>query len=249
MRSYQQQQENQERQNPESVNVLLSPLKINSGSREPRPILSAIIGMLQKLSTVSLERADARSRISLLLLRCLPMLPKMERTHFLKFFVKLVKSKKSTHRLFATEVAGKLLIEDWLWLEHLDGGRPTDSVDLGDVDGALDDDTTVVSVSTTTTATSHSTSNLYNIIFVEGLGERDPARCVPLNIFQTLNGRLSDKVPGVRARAAQSLSECMACALKSTKKKNASFWIKSAARSNLGMTFSASLRKRAEVSE
>ena len=41
----------------------------------------------------------------------------------------------------------------------------------------------------------------------------------------------------------------MAFALRATKKKNAAFWIKSAARSSMGVEFSLSLRKRAEGDE
>lgn len=263
-RAYQAYQERQERMDEEDraqQSVLLSPLKINAGSKQPRPILSAIIGMLQKISTVSLERVDARQRIALLIMRCLPMLPKTERTHFLKFFVKLVKSKRPMHRLFATEVAGKLLMEDWLWTEHLDGGRPMDSEDQGNIvdngdDEDDDEDNEVggdamedgLSITTATTTSTKST-NYYNTAVLEGLGERDPTRCIPLNVFSQLSGRLSDKIPGVRARAAQSISDIMAFALRATKKKNAAFWIKSAARSSMGVEFSLSLRKRAEGDE
>jgi len=147
-------------------------------------------------------------------------------------------------------------MEDWFWREHLDGGRPVDREDEGGVDGEVitggsddDDDSSTAPSKTSATTSNTNSTNYYNTCVLTGLGERDPLRCLPLNIFSSLSGRLSDKIPAVRSQAAKSLAELIDYAQQATGRKDSRFWIKSAVRSSMGAGFNNNLRRRAALDD
>ena len=90
--------------NAASVGESSKPMPYDPSSAAPRPVLSAVVGMLQKVSASDHDRAVGRSRASDLLCSCAAALPDKESEHFLRFVGKLSKSRKAGHRLFATEV-------------------------------------------------------------------------------------------------------------------------------------------------
>jgi len=224
------------------------PLTFDLDSNDPRPVLSAFVGMLQKVSCSSLEKAEARSRTSTLLKSITSSLPANESAHFLKFIIKLSKSNKANHRLFATEFLGQLLLEDWMWSTHLESGAVEDVLmqDVSDDEFANDDDASYTS--STGAANSKPKPKLAPLdvstsVIIEGIGERDPNLCIPLMLINGLIGRLSDRAPGVRARAAQSVADSLQAVLNNPSEEGAVYWLGKAATS-LSHSLVSGLRKR-----
>lgn len=155
------------------------------GDDRPRPVLRAILGMLQKLATFKgLDRANTRSLIIDTLCKVLPCLPVLERTCFLRFLIHLCHSKVAVHRLICVDLVGKILSRPWLWNEHSSQNvSPLTS-----------------NISTTMTP---STRASFSPI-VECSAEN-----MPLALLRILQGRLVDRTPAVRARAAHAVSEML----------------------------------------
>lgn len=148
-----------------------------SDHAKPRPIWSVFVGLLQKISTTAgMERATSRTPTIDCLLRCIPALPLAERAHFLRYILKLTKSKVSLHRLVACELLGKILAHDWLSTHQDDHVLATDHFGHGSMNPETPD-----------SQDSQSSTSL------------------PLALWEALQGRLVDKLAPVRARAAASV--------------------------------------------
>jgi len=147
-------------------------------SGRPRPVLSAILGVLQKLATTKgLEKASTRNNTVETLHRCVSHLPLLERSHFLKFLIQLCHSKVSVHRLVGTELVGLVLSEEWLWSEHTRDFCPPEAE--------------------TPASRRKSLSPL-----VQKSSEDMPAA-----LFGALQGRLLDRVPAIRATTAFAFAD------------------------------------------
>lgn len=140
-----------------------------------------MLGLLQKLATAKgLERAQVRARASSIIKRCLPRFPSLEQSYFLRFITQLCHSKVAFHRLFAVELVGELLSDDWIWKCYNQSVRVSSP-------GARD--------------TSTMSPALREIM-------TEPS--IPVALLKALHDRLSDRAPAVRARAAHSLSDALA---------------------------------------
>ena len=200
-----------------------------------------------------MEKAEARSRTSALLKSITSSLPTVEAAHFLKFIIKLSKSKKASHRLFATEFLGQLLLEDWVWSSHLESGAIAEDVAMNDAsdDEFIDGDDASYASSSTGAANAKGRAKLAPLeestsIIIEGIGERDPDRCIPLMLLNGLIDRLSDRAPGVRARAAQSVADSLQAVLKrpvSSELEDATHWLGKTATS-MSHSLVSALRRR-----
>ena len=157
------------------------------------PVLSLIVGMLHKLfTTKGLERAETRSRVCSFGIICLEQLPTLERSNLLRFVGDLTESKISSHRLLGVELLGVILCQGWFWKDHEKTSQSahwmyTPFSSFGEK------------------ASENSASG--------GSGERPSSSgSATLNtpssiLLAALQGRLTDKSPTVRTRAAMSLSE------------------------------------------
>ncbi len=145
---------------------------------KPRPVWSVFVGLLQKLATTKgLERASARGPTVDALVQCVPALPLAERAHFLRYLLKLAKSKVSLHRLVACELLGRFLAEDWV-STHQDDIVATEAA----------------TASSPTPETPNSESS-----------HQDEGMQLTIALWKALQGRLLDKLAAVRARAAASV--------------------------------------------
>ena len=152
-----------------------------SAKKKPRPILSTMLGLMQKLATAKgLERAQVRARASSIIKRCLPRFPSLEQSYFLRFITQLCHSKVAFHRLFAVELVGEFLSDDWIWKHY----------------------NTAVRVSSPGVRDTSTMSPALREIMTE------PS--IPVALLKALHDRLSDRAPAVRARAAHSLSDALA---------------------------------------
>ena len=155
------------------------------GKDRPRPVLSAILGLLQKLATFKgIDRANIRNHIIETLCKALPCLPLLERTCFLRFLIHLCHSKVSVHRLMCVDLVGRILSEPWLWKEH-------------------SSQTVSPIVGKSPTKMTPSTRASFSPI-VECCAEN-----MPLALMSILQGRLMDRTPAVRARTAYAISEML----------------------------------------
>eukprot|EP00547_Thalassionema_nitzschioides_P017252 CAMPEP_0194246922 /NCGR_PEP_ID=MMETSP0158-20130606/15764_1 /TAXON_ID=33649 /ORGANISM="Thalassionema nitzschioides, Strain L26-B" /LENGTH=1541 /DNA_ID=CAMNT_0038982931 /DNA_START=31 /DNA_END=4656 /DNA_ORIENTATION=- len=165
---------------------------LGSDQKTPRaskhsPMIDVVVGMLQKLLTLSdLNRSDMRQQTIEVLIRCLTQLPTLDQLSFLRFVIQVCHSKLPVHRLASCELIGQVLSSQWFW----------------DNQQAL---------STLTNAASPSSPLILVVT-----GKKSPAvassplaeleqSSLPQALVGCLKGRLSDKAPGVRARAAYSL--------------------------------------------
>ena len=86
----------------------------------PRPVMSAIVGFVQKLATNQfLNRAQLRDLLIPTIHLCASYLPIAERSHVLTFWIQLCHSKVPLHRLVGCELVGQALSESWLWSDHV----------------------------------------------------------------------------------------------------------------------------------
>jgi len=168
-----------------------TPEEVNS---KPRPILSSMLGLMQKLATAKgLERAQVRARAVSTIKNCLPHFPALEQSHFLRFITQLCHSKVAFHRLFAVELVGEFLSDDWIWKHY-------------------NTDVRVLSPPTRDTST-----------MSPALREIMTEPSIPVALLKALHDRLSDRAPAVRARAAHSLSDALSRITKSDKASESSF--------------------------
>ena len=159
------------------------PSQMNSNER-PRFVLNAIVGLLQRLTAFKgLDRAAVRAQAVDAIMRCLYPLPEMERLCFLRFLIQLCHSKVAMHRLVGVELVGSCLSKVWFWKEH---GDPKNTMSARTLDspgkGAF------------------------------RRGSLSPPvvpldKSIPIALMGCLNGRLGDKAPAVRARAAYAVTE------------------------------------------
>ena len=169
---------------------------------KPRPVLSAVLGLLQKLATADgLEKATLRGSIVQSVHTCLRYLPSLERSNFLRFLNRLCKSKVAVHRLVGAELVGLILAEPWLWKDHINqhNGTPI-----------------VVSMPQSVTKTPNSQSFCQSgLATTPGsqsssvIGTLDEGLDIPSSLLESLEGRLTDKSPGVRSRAAGALADLL----------------------------------------
>ena len=156
------------------------------GILQPRPILTAFLGLLQKLATGDLERASVRIPTVNALHNCMQSLPHLERSHFLRYLLKLVRSKISVHRLVGCELIGKVLEKDWVRTDH------------------HQDPAVLPSGTTPTNLTPPSEeSNMTPGIVSES------NTTLPIALWVALQGRLVDRIAAVRARAAFSIESVL----------------------------------------
>lgn len=163
--------------------------------QRPRPVLSAILGMFQKLATNNntIERANVREGTVATLIRCMPHLPILEREHLIRFFTQLCQSKVAVHRLLGVEVAGAVLCETWFWNDHshnsMGGGRlPHTPYSAG------------ANVQKTPGASSLRASISPRSVIDKSF---------PAALLEALEGRMLDRAPAVRARTAASLASLL----------------------------------------
>jgi len=172
-----------------------------SGTK-PRPVLSAVLGLMEKLATTKgLDKTNLRTSIVKSLYATLRHLPFLERTRFLRFLHRLCQSKVSMHRLLGVELVGLLLTESWLWKEHTDQPivSPEKRGETEPGSPALRSRTPTRSRSQETTSPSKGLTPSPEIQLHD----------IPSSLLNILMGRLVDRVPAVRARAASSLSEML----------------------------------------
>jgi condensin-2 complex subunit D3 len=145
----------------------------------PRPVLSAVLGVLQKLATAKgLETASIRHSTVQTLHRCVCHLPMTERSHFLKFLIQMCHSKVSVHRLVASELVGLILPEEWLWSEH--------AKDFMTLETPSSPESRRKSLSPLVMRSSED---------------------MPVALFEALHGRLLDRVPAIRAATAFAFAD------------------------------------------
>mmetsp|Transcript_3560 Transcript_3560/g.9832 ORF Transcript_3560/g.9832 Transcript_3560/m.9832 type:complete len:1551 (-) Transcript_3560:86-4738(-) len=154
------------------------------GRPQQRLVLSAVLGILQKLvSEKGAERTAVRANVVQTVQSCSQHLEALERAELLRFVIQLTYSKVSVHRLTAAEVLGHILIEPWLWpaKEAAGSPRPTVGWDLPDDDPSQ---------------RRNSLTPLVN----------RSARNMPAALFGALAGRITDKAPTVRTAALSALA-------------------------------------------
>lgn len=184
---------------PESAGSTPGQSLAYEGTR-PRPVLSAVLGLLEKLATAKgLERAYFRGSIVKSLHTCLRYLPSLERTYFLRFLNQLCQSKVSIHRLVGAELLGSILSEEWLWENHI--GQP--STTPGSQPYPQSALKTPLRIATSKKPGSHAEPAL-------NLVDEKEVVDIPSSLLESLIGRLTDKAPAVRARAASSFAELLA---------------------------------------
>eukprot|EP00548_Thalassiothrix_antarctica_P009125 CAMPEP_0194157710 /NCGR_PEP_ID=MMETSP0152-20130528/73078_1 /TAXON_ID=1049557 /ORGANISM="Thalassiothrix antarctica, Strain L6-D1" /LENGTH=419 /DNA_ID=CAMNT_0038866317 /DNA_START=202 /DNA_END=1458 /DNA_ORIENTATION=- len=153
------------------------------------PMFEVLIGMLQKLLTLKdLNRSDMRQQTVGVLVRCLPHLPIGEQETFLRFVIRVCHSKLPVHRLAGCELVGHVLSSLWFWKHE---GKFNAFPDVS----------------------SPSTPSVALVNGNKTPSESPSSSSVPEMEFTTLarallvclNGRLLDKSPVVRARAAYSV--------------------------------------------
>jgi len=181
-----------------------TPVRGYAGTK-PRPVLSAALGLMQKLATLprGLDRAHLRNSVVKSLYGCVRHLPILERSHMLRFLHQLCFSKISVHRLVGAEVLGFVLTESWLWTEHRHQPLGTPKT----IEQAQ------VATSTPKSKTPFRRDSINSVHSVESAATlvETPVAPGPLAVdlpsalLDVLLGRLMDRAPAVRARAANSL--------------------------------------------
>lgn len=163
----------------------------NSQDSKHSSILAVVLGMLQKLLTLNeLNRSDIRHQTIEVLIRCLPQLPTADQTSFLRFAIQVCHSKLPVHRLASCELIGQVLSSQWFW---------ENQQALRKFDNASSPASPLVLIVTDKEATTPASSPLAQ------LEHSSLAKA----LVGCLKGRLSDKAPVVRARAAYSLVQTL----------------------------------------
>ncbi|KAL3924375.1 MAG: hypothetical protein SGILL_001090 [Bacillariaceae sp.] len=144
---------------------------------KPNGVSAVFLGLLQKLATLrsGLEKAALRKSTVKTIQTCLEWMPHAERTHFLRYLLKICHSKVSVHRLVASELLGAILSQEWLE-QHKD--------DLvGEATEENEDEYTSP----------------------RSPEEESKAERLPPALWKALRGRLIDRISSVRAASAASL--------------------------------------------
>ena len=175
----------------DQAGALLSPT--TTQSRPPRLVLSAFVGILQKLITEKgLERSAARNSAVATVHKCVEHLPRLERTHFLKFLIQNSYSKVSVHRLVTVETLGALLAEPWLWPGQRLATTPKTPSQKEPVVGwtpMTDEQSSLRRRNSLTPLVNKSSSNM------------------PAALLGALQGRIHDKVSSVRSASISAFSK------------------------------------------
>ena len=157
----------------------------NQSKEIPRLMLTAVVGLLQRLAAFKgLDRAAVRAQTIDAIMRCLSHLPRHERACFLRFLIQICLSKVSIHRLVGVELVGSCLSKVWFWNDH------------SEANASLNVRTPVSSAARKTLSQDSSLPR----------GEA-LEKSMPIALLGCLNGRLGDKAPAVRARAAYAVTE------------------------------------------
>lgn len=168
---------------------------------QPRPALSAVLGLMQKLATTKgLDRVHLRNSVVACLQRQLEYLPPLERTYFLRFLHQLCRSKVPAHRLVSTEILGRILVERWLWEQS----NPQFFISASQHPNHLPP--------RTPTSAKQQTGTSPAIQSPDGKWTSAPQlreEGTPCTLLVVLIGRLLDRVPAVRAQAAGSLADLL----------------------------------------
>lgn len=160
-------------------------LQAPNGSKSSS-ILGVFIGLLQKLSTYKgTDKVEFRTRTVNLIKICLSALPTTERNIFFRFSVKLCISKVLYHRVFGVELIGACFLMDHLWINKMQSLVPDTCPDHDDQNTSSE------------FARPDGTLSSFN------------PRPVGDEILSTLVGRLNDRAPAVRTRAASALSSAL----------------------------------------
>ena len=162
-----------------------------------RKVLKLFEGLMQKLATSKyLEKASVRKSTSIIIKRMLCQLPVNEQSHFLEFLVQLCQSRISSHRLFGVELAGEILTMKFLWSNHFLEFQITSKNVPQSLKNYQED--------FRSTGKNHSCGSRQR---KKSLHDYD--KSLPGLILLTITKRLSDRVPAVRARSAQSISDAV----------------------------------------
>ena len=175
---------------------LLTPAKLKSSVKTPRtgssvivslqstktrPVLTAIVGLLQKLAADQAnEKVVVRHPTVDTICKCLGHLPVTERSIYLDFLRQLVHSKISLNRLVGSELLGRLLSEEWLWQDH--------------VDVMVDDDNEGLSPGQNSP---------------DSVSVLPQAKSLPEALLAVQLSRLQDRVPSIRAATATALGDLL----------------------------------------
>ena len=178
-------------------------------------IMNTFVGFMQKMSTSKgMEKADVRGRIADFLKACLVELPSLQKGVFLRFIMKLCRSKMSAHRIFGVEVIGVCFLIPDLWTgEH---GISSQSA-FTDADASTSMNTNMMNASAGKPRRSgggesefppplseFASPDVACLAFQEGN--------IANELLSTLHGRLNDKAPAVRTRAASAIHTAIASA-------------------------------------
>lgn len=162
----------------EGTQAVKSSLYSNSSS-----ILGIFIGLMQRLSIYKgNDKAEVRTRHVEFLKICLCALPLAEKKTFFQFAVNLCISKISYHRIFGVELIGACFLMDCLWVDQMESFPSHDNCLQGQH---------------TTCSTCTRPKCSLSSIKTGGLVDE---------MLTTIIGRLNDKAPAVRTRAASVLS-------------------------------------------
>ncbi|KAL3924520.1 MAG: hypothetical protein SGILL_000999 [Bacillariaceae sp.] len=151
---------------------------------KPRGVPAVFLGLLQKLATLrsGLEKAALRKSTVKAIQSCLEWMPRTERTHFLRYLLKICHSKVSVHRLVACELLGGILSHEWLE-QHKEDRVGEDFEDSDD-----------------------------EYASPRSPEEQKAENKLPQALWIALRGRLIDRISSVRASAAASLENAASAA-------------------------------------
>jgi condensin-2 complex subunit D3 len=170
-----------------------------------KEMLDILVGLMQKISTCSnMERVEVRTRISAFNSCMLENMRGFYRNPFIKFLTKLTNSKVSTHRIFSVELLCSILSTQWFWDDECIHKKRNDRMNLS-VDEEENESEVVSSIDVKQSNNSNEFPKNQSISF--SIGEESNKRTlVSKEIFDALQGRITDRSPAVRARVAIALS-------------------------------------------
>ena len=190
--------------------------------KQSRSMIDIFLGLMQKLSvSKGMEKADVRLRISSFIESCLEELPGAQRSAFLSFVGHLCRSKISAHRLFGVELSGNCLLLSWLW-DSQGSKKAFESNQKSSPDSEFP-------------------------INTDNSGYLADENSVISSLLSALHGRLSDKAPAVRARAAVALSTTLREIHRNGEKETQARLLQSI--SNFRVPLLTTLRKRACIDD
>ncbi len=200
-------------------------------------ILDMFIGLMQKMSTSKgMEKADVRGRIATFLKNCMDEIPDSYRKIFLRSVVQFCRSKVSTHRVFGVDLIGSFLLTEWMWSGNITSTTSELSLSINKMSPLPRTDQDGNNVDQESEFPS---ANSVSVLAEDSL--------LSSEVFNTLRGRLSDKVPAVRVRAAAAFSTA---ASGIAQVGNGQMKMKfQACISNLKLDVLASLRERASADD